>query len=124
MGVPTSVVGYTSAMPRREDHEVRKGHVGHWIKKKNFTESSLLSLPLHKSPKVRNSKAHCNFRSAFEPSFRKRNVWENATFENMVQHTVFRNVAFRSECSPGKKRGGAKPVNVKTLNISCSSTDL
>jgi len=34
MGVPTSTVGYTSAMPRREDHEVRKGHVGHWIKKK------------------------------------------------------------------------------------------
>jgi len=33
MGVPTSEVGYTSAMPRREDHEVRKGHVGHWIKK-------------------------------------------------------------------------------------------
>jgi len=30
MGVPTSEVGYTSAMPRREDHEVRKGHVGHW----------------------------------------------------------------------------------------------
>jgi len=30
MGVPTSEVGYTSAMPRREDHEVRKGH---WIKK-------------------------------------------------------------------------------------------
>ena len=35
MGVPTSEVGYTSAMPRREDHEVRKGHVGHWIKEKN-----------------------------------------------------------------------------------------
>jgi len=34
MGVPTSEVCYTSAMPRREDHEVRKGHVGHWIKKK------------------------------------------------------------------------------------------
>ena len=34
MGVPTSEVGYTSAMPRREDHEARKGHVGHWIKKK------------------------------------------------------------------------------------------
>jgi len=33
MGVPTSEVGYTSAMPRREDHEVRQGHVGHWIKK-------------------------------------------------------------------------------------------
>jgi len=24
MGVPTSEVGYTSAMPRREDHEVHK----------------------------------------------------------------------------------------------------
>jgi len=37
MGVPTSEVGYTSAMPRREDHEVRKGHVGHWGgEKKNF----------------------------------------------------------------------------------------
>jgi len=34
MGVPASEVGYTSAMPRREDHEVRKGHVGCWIKKK------------------------------------------------------------------------------------------
>jgi len=34
MGVPTWEVGYTSAMPRREDHEVRQGHVGHWIKKK------------------------------------------------------------------------------------------
>jgi len=33
MGVPTSEVGYTSAIPRREDHEVRQGHVGHWIKK-------------------------------------------------------------------------------------------
>jgi hypothetical protein len=28
MGVPTLVVGYTPAMPRREDHEVHKGHVG------------------------------------------------------------------------------------------------
>jgi len=31
MGVPTSEIGYTFAMPRREDHEVRKGHVGHGI---------------------------------------------------------------------------------------------
>jgi len=39
MGVPNSEVGYTSAMPRREDHEVRKGHVGHWGKeKKNITK--------------------------------------------------------------------------------------
>jgi len=36
MGVPTSEVGYSSAMRRREDHEVRKGHEGHWIKKKSF----------------------------------------------------------------------------------------
>ena len=27
MGVPTSEVGYTPAMPRREDHEVHKGRV-------------------------------------------------------------------------------------------------
>jgi len=27
MGVPTSEVGYTSAIPRREDHEVHKGRV-------------------------------------------------------------------------------------------------
>jgi len=30
MGVPTSEVGYTSAMPRREEHEVHKGMWGHW----------------------------------------------------------------------------------------------
>ena len=27
MGVPTSEVGYTPNMPRREDHEVHNGHV-------------------------------------------------------------------------------------------------
>jgi hypothetical protein len=27
MGFPTSEVGYTSAMPRREDHEVHKGRL-------------------------------------------------------------------------------------------------
>jgi len=34
MGVPTSEVGYTSAMPRREDHEVHKDMWGHREKKK------------------------------------------------------------------------------------------
>jgi hypothetical protein len=34
MGVPTSEVGYTPAMPRREDHEVHKGHVVTLEKKK------------------------------------------------------------------------------------------
>ena len=27
MGVPTSEVGYTPAMPRREDHEVHEGYM-------------------------------------------------------------------------------------------------
>jgi len=30
MGVPTSEVGYTAAMPRREDHEVHKDMWWHW----------------------------------------------------------------------------------------------
>ena len=47
MGVPTSEVGYTSAMPRREDHEVRKVHVGHWIKKKNIRKT--LTMPSRKN---------------------------------------------------------------------------
>jgi hypothetical protein len=33
MGVPTSEVGYTTAMPRREDHEVHKDMCWHWVKK-------------------------------------------------------------------------------------------
>ena len=33
MGVPTSEVGDTSVMPRREDDEVRKGHEGALDKK-------------------------------------------------------------------------------------------
>ena len=36
MGVPTSEVGYTPAMPRREDHEVYKDMWWHWTKKKNM----------------------------------------------------------------------------------------
>jgi len=34
MGVPTLEVGYTSAMPRREDHEVHKDMWGHWKKRR------------------------------------------------------------------------------------------
>jgi len=40
MGIPTLEVGYTSAMPRREDHEVHKdmwGHLGEGGKKKYST---------------------------------------------------------------------------------------
>jgi hypothetical protein len=36
MGVPTSEVGYNPAMPRREDHEVHKGHVEALEKKKTL----------------------------------------------------------------------------------------
>ena len=38
MGVPTSEVSYTPAMPRREDHEVHKGHVGALEKKKKMMQ--------------------------------------------------------------------------------------
>ena len=41
MGVPTSEVGYTSAMPRREDHEVRKDMWGHWKKNDGKHEQSM-----------------------------------------------------------------------------------
>jgi len=34
MGVPASEVGYTSAVPRREDHEVHKDMWGHWGEEK------------------------------------------------------------------------------------------
>jgi len=33
MGVPTSEIGYTTAMPRREDYEVHKDVWWHWTKK-------------------------------------------------------------------------------------------
>ena len=36
MGVPTSEVGYTAAMPRREDHEVYKDMWWHWGEEKHF----------------------------------------------------------------------------------------
>jgi hypothetical protein len=38
MGVPTSAVGYTPTMPRREDHEVHKAMWWHWTKKKIFSK--------------------------------------------------------------------------------------
>ena len=42
MGVPTSEVGYASAMSRREDYEVRKGHVGHLKKNIYIIELRIL----------------------------------------------------------------------------------
>jgi len=47
MGVPTSAVGYTAAMSKREDHEVHKDTWwGHWTKSKRF------HYLIHKSPKL------------------------------------------------------------------------
>jgi hypothetical protein len=42
MGVPTSEVGYTTAMPRREDHEVHTDMWWHWIKKTPSNKTILL----------------------------------------------------------------------------------
>jgi len=54
MGVPTSEVGYTAAMPRREDHEVHKDMWwGHWtIQKKIFGEPVNLRTYLYTSGDV------------------------------------------------------------------------
>jgi len=43
MGVPTSEVGYTPAMPRREDHEVHKDMWGHWINIYIYIKAVLVS---------------------------------------------------------------------------------
>ena len=45
MGVPTSEVGYNFAMPRREDHEVRQGHVGALGRGEKKSISELESTP-------------------------------------------------------------------------------
>ena len=42
MGVPISEVGYTSAMPRREDHEVHKRTCGGTGKKKNKKKKQVM----------------------------------------------------------------------------------
>jgi hypothetical protein len=42
MGVPTSEVGYIPAMPRREDHEVHKGHVVALEEKKKTQYNNLV----------------------------------------------------------------------------------
>jgi len=49
MGIPTSEVGYTSAMQRMGDHEVQKEMWGHWgkKKKKKIQLPKLMRLLLH-----------------------------------------------------------------------------
>jgi len=48
MGVPTSEVGYTPAMPRKEDHEVHKDMWWHWKKERKTLKYTIISL-LHVS---------------------------------------------------------------------------
>jgi len=47
MGVPTSEVGYTSAMPRREDHEVHKDMWGHWEREREREKKSKTLISRH-----------------------------------------------------------------------------
>jgi len=48
MGVPTSEVGYTSAMPRREGHEVHKDMCGHWGEKILCFKNTFGASPNHR----------------------------------------------------------------------------
>ena len=55
MGVPDSEVGYTPAMPRREEHEAHKDMWWNWTKKKlvasnNWEMASYKSCPLSQLP--------------------------------------------------------------------------
>jgi len=46
MGIPTSEVGCTPAMPRREDHEVHKDMWWHWTKKTTHTHTHTHTLKI------------------------------------------------------------------------------
>ena len=50
MGVPTSEVGYTPAMPRREDHEDHNGHVVVLGEKENIYLLTSLNLTHEQLP--------------------------------------------------------------------------
>ena len=62
MGVPTSEVGYTAAMPRREDHEVHKDMWWHW------TTTTLFSnlVTLHTYLPMKMEQIECSETSAYE----------------------------------------------------------
>jgi len=64
MGVPTWEVGYTSAMPRREDHEVRQGHVGRWERKK-INKDLLFNVPFTAIKSEAERKFRVEIHSAF-----------------------------------------------------------
>jgi len=56
MGVPTSEVGYTSAMPRREDHEVPKDMWGIGFKKKHLTVTKYKEMTAGRTDEKRGKK--------------------------------------------------------------------
>jgi len=49
MGVPTSEVSYTPAMPRTEDHEVHKDMWWHWGGKKYIVDTDVYLNNVHKT---------------------------------------------------------------------------
>jgi len=55
MGVPTSEVGYTPAMPRREDQEVHKDMWWHWTKKKTSNISTITKKHAKSAPRKLNN---------------------------------------------------------------------
>jgi hypothetical protein len=50
MGVPASEVGYTPAMPRREDHEVHKDMLWHWGEREREREPTEFLTTNHEVP--------------------------------------------------------------------------
>ena len=64
MGVPTSEVGYTPAMPRREYHEVHQDMWWHWGKKKFLRSNVFL-----------NNQSSKNIKTRFSLNVSEQHVW-------------------------------------------------
>jgi len=65
MGVPTSEVGYTSAMPRREDHKVHKDMWGHWVGGISFKTRHVCKSGLIDSEMVQTNKNKGNMKDYY-----------------------------------------------------------
>jgi hypothetical protein len=76
MGVPTSEVGDTAAMPRREDYDVHKDMWwGHWEKKK-IGVHVILTLYTSLSKDVR----ICGYIFQRQKESQRKNVWETMVY--------------------------------------------
>jgi len=94
MGLPTSEVSYTPAMPRREDHEVHKDMWWHWTKKKIYRPAQVRLLPATRRTftKVVNQNVafvwevfHC---SDDDGESRLNGIWTGRTFKAAVSSVV------------------------------------